>query len=194
MAPLLGFNEPIAPATVTGSTFRMKDVTAGTWVTATVTYDGTLRRITLRPAALLAAGHKFTVYATSGIRDVAGNAYAGSSWSFTASGDTTRPTITGRTPRSGATGVSRTTNVLVTFNEAMRASTITTATFRLRDSVTGAIVTASVYYDATRRRATLNPSVTLAARRTYTVLISSSIRNKAGIRVSSSSWSFKTGG
>ena len=191
--PYLAFSEALNPATVTGSTVRLRDTTAGAFVPATVTYDPGTRRANLRPSSLLAPGHHFKVSASAGIRDVAGNTFAGTSWSFTASSDRTKPRVSARVPTSGATGASRTANIKVTFNEAMRASTLTIATVRLRDSTTGAILTAVVTYDAGKHRATLNPASKLAAKRTYRVLLSSSIRDKAGNALSATGWNFKTG-
>lgn len=192
--PSVTFSEAIAPATVTASTVRLRDATTGTSLVAAVTYDAAARRATLVPSALLAAGHTFRVTATNGITDLAGNALAATSWTFKTTTDATRPTVVKKVPASSATGVSRTANVSATFSEAMRASTVTTATVRLQDTTTGAIVPAVVSYSATYRRATLNPSGTLAARRTYKVLLSSSIRDRAGNRLPATTWSFRTGG
>ena len=112
---------------------------------------------------------------------------------FTASTDKTKPKVSARVPTSGATGASRTASIKVTFNEAMRASTLTTTRVRLRDSTTGAILAAVVTYDAGKHRATLNPASKLAAKRTYRVLLSSSIRDKAGNALTATGWNFKTG-
>ncbi len=75
--PYLAFSEALNPATVTGSTVRLRDTTAGAFVPATVTYDPGTRRANLRPSSLLAPGHHFKVSASAGIRDVAGNTFAG---------------------------------------------------------------------------------------------------------------------
>jgi hypothetical protein len=64
---------------------------------------------------------------------------------------------------------------------------------RLRDTSTGRYVAATVQYDAASRRVILNPSVTLQARRTYQVLVTTGIKDRAGNRAVSTSWLFKTG-
>ncbi len=192
--PYLTFSEALNPATVTGSSLRLRDTTAGALVSATVSYDAGTHRASLRPASLLAPGHHFTVSAGTGIHDLAGNAFAGASWSFTVTTDKKRPTVSARTPKSGATGASRTASIKVTFAEAMRASTLTTTSVRLRDATTGAILAAVVTYDARTHRATLNPKATLAARHTYRVLLASSIRDRAGNTLRATGWNFKTGG
>ncbi len=83
--------------------------------------------------------------------------------------------------------------MVAAFRETIRASTVTTSTVRLRDTSTGAYVPAAGRYDAASRRAILDPSLTLDARRTYQVLVTSNIRNRAGNRSVATSWLFKTG-
>jgi hypothetical protein len=77
------FDEPVDPATVTSSTFELRDG-AGTLVPASVGYDASTRTATLTPSAALAYGqtHTATVKA-GGVKDLAGNAIAADrSWSF----------------------------------------------------------------------------------------------------------------
>ena len=183
-------NEPILASSVTSSTLRLKDVAAGTFVAGAVSVSG--GRATFTPSTLLGAGRTYRLYAGSGLKDLAGNAFAGTSWSFTVTRDATKPKVVKKTPASAATGISRSANVYATFSEGIRSSTITASTVRLKDTVTGSIVTAVVTYDSSLRRAKLDPSVTLVARRTYTVMLSSTIRDRAGNRLSGTSWSFKT--
>ncbi|HEY4190507.1 MAG TPA: Ig-like domain-containing protein [Candidatus Limnocylindrales bacterium] len=191
--PYLVFSEPLNPSTVTASTVRLRDTTAGRYVSATVTYDAGTRRATLRPSSLLAAGHHFRVSAGPGIHDLAGLAFGGVSWTFTATSDRKRPTVSARSPKAAATGASRTASIRITFAEAMRAWTLTTSSVRLRDSTTGAILAATVRYDTRTHRATLNPTAKLAARHAYRVLLSSAIRDRAGNTLRATGWSFKTG-
>ena len=59
--------------------------------------------------------------------------------------DVTPPTVTGRTPASGATGVGLTTTVTATFSEALDAATVTGTSFRLLNA--GVPVAAGVSYN-----------------------------------------------
>jgi hypothetical protein len=109
----------------------------------------------------------------AGVKDAAGNALAADRvWSFTTGADTTPPTVTSVTPPSGATAIAPTSTVTATFNEAMTASTITTATVLLRDPAATA-VPATVAYAAATRTATLTPTAALAASTTYTATLKS---------------------
>ncbi len=115
----------------------------------------------------------------------------------TAGVDTTPPTISARSPAVGATGVSRTANVTVTFNEAMNATTISGTTFELRDPA-NALVPAVVSYNATTRVATLNPNPTLAALTTYAARVRGGaadprVKDAAGNALAAdASWTFTT--
>ena len=90
--------------------------------------------------------------------------------SSTAAADVTPPTVTGRSPASGATGVALTTAVTATFSEAMSPASITAATFELRDAG-NTLVPAAVTYNAGTTTATLTPTASLAAGVSYTATV-----------------------
>ncbi|GAA1496759.1 Ig-like domain-containing protein [Paeniglutamicibacter kerguelensis] len=177
------FNEAVTG--INGTTVRLTSP-SGANVSAAVTYNTGTRTATLNPNATLAAGTRYTVRLSSGIRDNGGNALTTTSWSFTTDA---APTVTGRTPASNATNVSRSGNVTATFNEAVTG--INGTTVRLT-SPSGANVSASVSYSTSSRTATLNPSSTLAANTRYTVRLSSGIRDNGGNALTATSWSFTT--
>ena len=81
------------------------------------------------------------------------------------------PRVTATFPASNATNVARTANITATFSEAMNATAINTNTFTLVRSGTTTPVGASVTYDATMKKATLNPGVDLARGTTYTATV-----------------------
>jgi methionine-rich copper-binding protein CopC len=184
------FSEPVQG--VGTATFTLKN-SSGTSVAAAVAYNATTRVATLNPSANLAPDRKYTATLTgssSGIRDMAGNTLATTSWTFLTG---PRPVVTARSPASGATGVSRTANVTSTFSEAVQG--VSGTTFTLRNPA-GTVITAVVSYNATTRVATLNPSATLAAGTRYTVRLTggtSAIRDVAGNPLATTSWSFTTG-
>lgn len=80
------FSEPMDPATVTASTFRLAAPSAPP-VVATVSYDATAEAAVLRPDAVLAAGTTYTatvVGGDGGVRDMAGTPLPSDTfWSFT---------------------------------------------------------------------------------------------------------------
>jgi Bacterial Ig-like domain/Chitobiase/beta-hexosaminidase C-terminal domain/Bacterial Ig domain len=168
------FSEDINPATLTSSTFVLRNP-SGVAVGATVSYSAASRLATLTPSAVLAGSTTYTATVnggTSGVKDIAGNAVASNFvWSFTtAVADTTPPTVTSVTPANNATGVSAGTVVTATFSEAINAATLTSATFVLRDPA-NAVVPATVSYNAATRVGTLVPSAALGASKLYTARI-----------------------
>jgi hypothetical protein len=85
------------------------------------------------------------------------------------------PTVTGTTPATTAGA-----NVTATFSEAMKASTINTTTFNLKRSGTTTNLSATVTYDATAKKATLNPSANLVSGATYVATVTTGAKDLAG--------------
>lgn len=104
--------------------------------------------------------------------------------------DTTRPTITGRSPGRSATGVPRTASVKITFSEPVRG--VSSSTLRLKNLQTGLWVRAKVTYSASKRTATIDPSMTMFRNARYGVYVLSGIRDLSGNRLATTSWSFRS--
>ncbi len=192
------FSEAMTSATINTTTLELRDP-ANNLIAAAVTYNTTTRVATLNPTPNLVAGTVYTVTVRGGttdprVKDATGNALAANSaWSFTV--ETTPPTITARSPASGATGFSRTANITATFSEAMDPATINTSTFQLVGPG-NVLVPAVVTYTSSNNRATLNPNATLAARTTYTATVkggATGVKDVAGNTLAAdSTWSFTT--
>jgi hypothetical protein len=91
-------------------------------------------------------------------------------------GDTTAPTVFNVDPSEGKTGVSRTTDIKITFSEEMKPSSFDTNTVKLTQGSTSIPVTMTTGTDSSGRTVlTLNPfgSTTqkLGKKKTYTVTI-----------------------
>jgi methionine-rich copper-binding protein CopC len=170
---------------------------AGAAVPITVSYDAGTRVVSLNPTATLANSTTYTATLTGGataIRDAAGNALPNTSWSFTTAPapDTAAPTVSGRTPASGATNVAATGNVTATFSEAVTG--VDGASFTLKNAA-GTAVPATVSYNATTRVATLDPAASLLAGTSYTAALTggaTNIHDTAGNPLANTSWSFTT--
>jgi hypothetical protein len=196
------FSEAMAAASITSSTFTLRDA-AGNAVPGAVSYNATTRVATYNPTGNLALSGG-TVYTATvsggagGVTDVAGNALAANSaWIFT----TTAPVVSTLVPASGATAASRTANITAAFNGPMSSASINTATFELRvGGVTGALVPAVVTtttLSTGATRANLNPNPTLAALTTYTAIVrggTAGVKTPTGVALAADRvWSFTTG-
>ena len=197
------FSEPMDASTINTSTIELRNP-SGVLVPATVSYNAGTGVATLTPSAALSGLSTYAATVRGGgtdprVKDSAGNALvANSSWSFTtAAADTTPPTVTARTPAAGATGVTTTSTVTVTFSEPMDPSTINTSTIELRNP-SSVLVAATVSYDAGTRVATLTPSSALAGSATYTATVRGGgtdprVKDLAGNALAANSaWSFTT--
>ena len=110
-------------------------------------------------------------------------------WTFTTeTPDTTKPTVTARTPAPGATGVvGRRSTPTATFSEAVQQATIA---IELR-TPGGALVPSTTAYNATTRTVTLTPNAALAGTTTYTVNLSGA-RDPSGNLMDPVTWTFTT--
>src|SRR3989449_837390 len=100
----------------------------------------------LAPSSPLVEAAVYTATVTAAVTDAIGTPLgADSLWSFTTD---VPPTVTVQAPAPGATGVPLNTTVTASFSKAMNATTITTATFRLRAAVSTADVPATVTVNA----------------------------------------------
>ncbi|MBG6212565.1 hypothetical protein RCH23_001057 [Cryobacterium sp. CAN_C3] len=173
---------------VSGTTFVLRLGT--TVIPAVVTYNATTRVATLNPNATLLADRTYTA-TLSGIRDVAGNTMVSSSWSFITG---PAPTITTRTPASGATAVRRAANVTATFSEDITG--VSTTTVRITRVSTGVTFSSAAAFNATTNVLTIDPTGSLLSNTQYRVTITggnTSVRDLAGNALVTSTWTFTTG-
>ena len=116
--------------------------------------------------------------------------FAGGTSTFTAptgTADFEAPRFVSRSPKSGATGVSRSTRVVVKFSEPVTYVLKNVTLWRGTNKVS-----ATVTYDPATLTATLTPASRLAGGVTYKVKISTSVRDAAGNRFTLTTWKFKT--
>jgi hypothetical protein len=105
------------------------------------------------------------------------------------------PTINGRSPASGATGVPTDSSVEVTFDTALDPSTVTTSTLWLTTQA-GSTVAATVSYDDASRTAKITPSTSLGSHAQYTAHVKGGANGVAawgGDLAADSTWTFTTG-
>jgi len=178
------FSEAVAPATVTAASFTVGGVTG------TVSLSG--NTATFKPSANLAYNTQYNATITNAVTDIATNHLATNYvWSFSTgpASDTTPPTVASTNPVNGATGVSLSASAAATFSEAVDPSTVTTATFLLKQGSTS--VPGTVTLSGTT--ATFKPSAPLAGSTTYTATMTTGVKDLAGnTMASNSSWTFTT--
>ena len=97
--------------------------------------------------------------------------------------------ITSTNPTGGAPNVNIGTTVSATFNNTLNASTVTSSTFTLREGTN----TITGTYNVSGNTATFTPASALTPSRTYTVTITTGVRDTNGSALASDqSWQFTT--
>ncbi|HUQ48669.1 MAG TPA: Ig-like domain-containing protein [Gemmatimonadaceae bacterium] len=176
------FSEPMASASITTSTFTLKNTLTGIVVPASVSYNTATSVATLTPTAVLAGNSNYTVTVTTGVTDASGNPMAApfNSVFTTELLDTTAPTVTSVSPPDGSTTAATTTAIQIAFSEPMNPTTITTTTVSLKNAGTGANITSTVVYNAGTNSVTLTPSGPLSNSTQYTVTVTTGVKDVAG--------------
>jgi len=185
------FSKPLAPATVSGTTFIVTCLAPSPCVapTGTVSYSANSNTAVFTPSADFTAGDTYTVTLTTGITDVTGNALGGNQaplpaasdyvWTFTAAAPAVgNVSVASTNPAANATGVCPAASINATFTVPsglrMNPTTVSATTFIVTGPApTFAPVTASsVTLDAaTGTIATFTPQTPLTAGETYTATI-----------------------
>jgi ubiquitin len=123
--------------------------------------------------------------------DAAGNVSPESSlWEVTI--DKTAPTISRVFPTENATGISLNTTVAITFSEAMNDAFLTAAQLSVKDAA-GNTVSGNWAVSGDRTIATFTPGAALPQFTTFTVSVSTGVRDPAGNPVAAAkTWTFTT--
>ena len=171
------FSEAVDATTVTSANLVLKVTSSGATVPGTVTYNPTTRVATFTPTSALSQNVNYT-FTVSGVKDPQGNTMP-APFTLTFTVDTTPPTAT-ILPAGGASNIPTNSSVLVTFSEAMDASTINSTNITLKNTATSAIVPTTVTYNATTRVATITPTGPLSNGTNYTVTVTTAVKDAGG--------------
>ncbi len=183
------FDKTMDASTITTATFTLMQGTS--FVSGTVSYTGTTATFT--PSSNLISGTTYVATITTGAKDLAGNSLVlNHVWSFTTGAAVviTPPTVILTNPVNNEIGVALNQKISATFSRTMDASTITTATFTLKQGTTS--VAGFVSY--TGITGTFAPSVNLLPNTIYTATITTGAKDLSGNYIESNHvWNFTTG-
>ncbi|MET0042075.1 MAG: Ig-like domain-containing protein, partial [Candidatus Thiodiazotropha sp. 6PLUC3] len=104
--------------------------------------------------------------------------------------DSTAPSITSQSPLPDAIGVSTTTTISVSFDEALDESLINNQSLQVTQA--GNNVAGTVSYDNNSETLTLTFDAALLADTSYSVTLGTNLQDPSGNQVENSSWSFTT--
>jgi len=106
--------------------------------------------------------------------------------------DKIEPTIVSRSPNVNTVSIPINTNIEVKFSEPVKNSSISSSTFILKTSADEKEIPGLVLLDSDKTTATFTPTSALSPLQSYTVTLTSGIRDLAGNRLNSEKWSFTT--
>jgi RHS repeat-associated protein len=166
----------------------------GVPVPGTITLGSSGTVLTFVSTNLLAASTAYTVTANE-FTDQAGNAVVPFTSSFTTGtstvANTTGPTVVSVSPVNGATTVSVSSPIALTFNEAVDATTTNDTTVPI--SVNGAVLAGSYTQDGTGTIVTFTPLSPFPGNMTVTVQVNSGLLDLSGNASNAFSSTFTTG-
>ena len=108
--------------------------------------------------------------------------------------DKIEPTIVSRSPNVNTVSIPVNTNIEVQFNEPVKDSSISSSTFILKTSTDEKEIPGLVSLDSDKTTATFTPISALSPLQSYTVTLTSGIKDLAENRLNSEKWSFTTEG
>jgi predicted RNA-binding protein with TRAM domain len=181
----VNFNEEMSPETINQSSFTLNGTSQ---IAGAVTYNGTTATFT--PSALLTPNTTYSARITRTVKDLTGNALqAETIWTFS-TGLTISPMVSSTDPDNNTNNVVLNKLVSVTFNMPMKASTINTTSYTLKQGTT--TVPGTVSYSGTT--AIFTPTGLLAANTVYTATVSKTATNLDDTALLSDYvWKFTTG-
>ena len=181
------FSVPMDPATFTATTFTLKQGT--TTIAGTVSCTGSVATFT--PSVALLPNTLYTGTITTGVKNVPGTQLANDYvWTFT-TGTFPAPTVTLTDPANLATGVGLNKVVAATFSVPMDPTTLTTATFTLKQGSTSVI--GVITYNGATSTAYFTPNVALLPNTVYTGTITTGSKNVLGTPLANNYvWTFTT--
>ncbi|MEB2774540.1 Ig-like domain-containing protein [Algoriphagus sp. D3-2-R+10] len=179
------FSKAMDPATITGTTFTLKQGNAA--IAGTVTYAGTTASFV--PNIPLMPGLVYTATITTGAKDSSGTALASNYvWTFTTPA-AVAPKVLSTDPQNNASNIALDKVVKATFSEPMNPATISGTTFTLKQGAN--TINGSVTYSGTT--ASFTPNDPLSPNLTYTGTITTGAQNLAGTGLADDYvWTFKT--
>ena len=164
---------PVSLASVVSGVVTLS--ASGTAASGTLSVSGDRMTVTFTPSGLLGVSTSYTV-AVSGLTDQSGNVMVPFTSAFTTGtsgvGNTTRPSVVSVSPGNGATGVAVNSSIVLTFNEAIDATTVNGSTVAISDSAFSGELAGSYAVDATGRVVTFTPLSPLPGSATIQVQVS----------------------
>ena len=188
------FTEPVNPLTVTSANVRLYPTSTNIEVSGSLAVSADGLTVTFTPTNPLQPFTDYFVRVFTGLQDLAGNTYAGTSipavfgTTATSAADTTSPEVLMITPEAGAVEIGQNQTIVLTFSESLNFNTVNSNTFSL--FVNGGRITPSVSRSSDNRTVTL--SATLPFNSVVEVIVTDDVQDLSGNRLADFTSTFST--
>ena len=181
----VSFNEEMNPETINQTSFTVNGTSQ---LAGVITYSG--MTATFTPSALLAPNTTYSARLTRMVKDLTGNALqTETTWTFS-TGLTITPMVSSTDPDNNANNVVLNKVISVNFNMPMKASTINTTTYTLKQGTTPVLGTVSY----SGNTAVFVPNTPLTTNTVYTATVAKSVTNLDNTTlIADYTWKFTTG-
>ncbi|MDD2539922.1 MAG: Ig-like domain-containing protein [Desulfuromonadaceae bacterium] len=187
------FSTGMTTSSITTSSFYIEDSAGNQVVTNNPVASNSNKTFTITPTANLAACGTYTIIVTTSVQSSSspkGNLVTQYSKTFQTITDASAPTVTGRVPAVGATGVNESSPVMVTFSKLMDTTTIDATVFGLDNGATGNITFSTASNVTT---ALYTPSPNLVSSTLYRATVGTGAKSACNVAMSAPySWTFTT--
>lgn len=186
------FDQDMDPATLDDETLYIK-VASGFPLEGTVTYDATTKTATLVPLNKLVAGSTYFVTLTTNVKNTASVSVQGAplTWFFRTL-DSVPPRVVGKNPVDGSVNCPLSQVMAITFDSPMTPASFNQFSFYFAKRG-GAVLPATISYDAATYTAILTPAAPLDEASTYDIsLIGATGINGMFVYGAPIVWSFTT--
>ncbi len=186
------FSEAMDPSTINAQTFTVTD-SSGNAVSGVVTYDASYDIASFQPNPPLQTGATYTATVTTGVASTGGMHLAAAyTYTFTTRSysDTSPISINSVDPAAGATCVSATTPIIITFDEGPDAATVNSTNIVVTGPG-GTVIPVTMSINVTTTQVVLTPNAALPSG-TITVTVNN-VGDLADVLMTSPyTWSFST--
>lgn len=181
----VSFNEEMNPETINQTSFTVNGTSQ---LAGVITYSG--MTATFTPSALLAPNTTYSARITRMVKDLTGNALqTETTWTFS-TGLTITPMVSSTDPDNNANNVVLNKLISVNFNMPMKASTVNTTTYTLKQGTTPVLGTVSY----SGNTAVFVPNTPLTPNTVYTATVAKSVTNLDNTTlIADYTWKFTTG-
>ena len=188
------FTKPMDPATLTAQNFTLTDHTTGLTIPGLIQVDASGITASFVPQSLLPVGRTLSAQLLGTVQDSSGNGLQGttSSTFTTAFGtDTTAPQIVGISPTNGATAVPVNALIVLQFSKPLNEISLTNG---LQIQTGGVPVPGAIALSNSNQQVTFTPAGGLTASTSYTISVTSQVRDVGGMNLSNpASFTLTTG-